>query len=274
MSENIFYSQLIRPTSMRSQYWKYFGFPANHTGSILSRKKIICTICNTSIAYNKNTTNLKAHLQARHEEQLLTLDQTPSKKIKLIYSPDLEGLKKKTKYEGSGASPKYLYENSSCFDEELSDMEQRYIEPDGKLTSSRTNDKTEHLDLTNSQVFEIAESPPSVDEVFTEDQNDNKKFFLIDNDINQHISTEPTSADGDKDQPEELIYRSDSPVDDIISCSSIVYEDTEEVLLQFFVESGMPAKIVEGNAFKKFCSLLNGNFQVPTAASVSFISLS
>lgn len=242
MSDDIFYSQLIRPATMRSQYWKYFGFPADHEGNILSRKKIICTICNTSIAYNKNTTNLKAHLQARHDEELLTLDQTPSKKIKLIYKPDLNGLKLEKNFEGTGASPKYLYENSSKFEQT-------------KFGG--------HMDFTNLPV----------DHETTEDGNDKT---LIDNDTDQTITSEPpeyvmASTKGKDEQ--DLIYRSDSPIDDIISYSGNVFEDTEEALLQLFVESGMSPEIVEGIAFKKFCSTLNADFQVPSAASVSLLSL-
>lgn len=195
---------------MRSRFWKYFGFPANLAGDILSRKKIICNICNTPIAYNKNTTNLKAHLQARHEEELLTLDIAPSKRIKLIYTPDLDG----------------------------------------------------QMDLANL---------PTVDEETTEGKHENKNVLI---DTDQTTSSEPpgyviASMEEEKLHLEELIYRSDSPADDMISYSSIVHEDAEEALLELFVESGMPYSLVEGVAFKKFCLTLNRNFQVPTAASVS-----
>lgn len=264
MDEEIIYSQLILPSTMRSKYWKYFGFPADHTG-ILSRKKIICTICHTSIAYNKNTTNLKAHLQARHCNSLLTLEQTPSKKIKLIYSADLDGLKTHMKSEECSASPKYLYlENTTDLDDELSEMEQRLIEPDGKSTSSRKNDiKNEFQVSPNSESFQATHT---VEEAMVTGNDSKNMIVLIDND--KPISSEPgyvmtTHTDDEKDQIEELIYRSDS----VDSCMSTVY-DADEALLQLIVESGMPAKVVEGRAFKRFCSTLNANFQVPTAALV------
>lgn len=51
---------------MRSQYWRYFGFPADEANNIITRTKIVCCICRRQIAYNKNTTNMSTHLIARH----------------------------------------------------------------------------------------------------------------------------------------------------------------------------------------------------------------
>ncbi|XP_036216618.2 uncharacterized protein [Bactrocera oleae] len=68
--ETIEYTHTTVPSSMRSPYWKYFGFPADSTNKILTRQKIICTICGTAITYNKNTSNLRTHLISRHPETL------------------------------------------------------------------------------------------------------------------------------------------------------------------------------------------------------------
>lgn len=59
---------LVVPASMRSQYWKYFGFPADESNNIITRDKIVCCICRRQIAYNKNTTNMSTHLIAKHIE--------------------------------------------------------------------------------------------------------------------------------------------------------------------------------------------------------------
>lgn len=53
------YQKLVIPTSMRSIYWRYFGFPANENGVILTKLKIICILCKHQIKYNRNTSNLK-----------------------------------------------------------------------------------------------------------------------------------------------------------------------------------------------------------------------
>ncbi|KAM7356098.1 uncharacterized protein ACRADG_001946 [Cochliomyia hominivorax] len=66
--EQIEYTRTVVPSSMRSPYWKYFGFPSDSSNNILTRQKIVCTICNTAIAYNKNTSNLRTHLMSKHVE--------------------------------------------------------------------------------------------------------------------------------------------------------------------------------------------------------------
>lgn len=66
--EQIEYTRTVVPSSMRSPYWKYFGFPSDSSNNILTRQKIVCTICNTIIAYNKNTSNLRTHLMSKHIE--------------------------------------------------------------------------------------------------------------------------------------------------------------------------------------------------------------
>lgn len=60
------YTKIIVPSSMRSPLWRYFGFPANENNEIINKKKIVCCICRTHIAYNKNTSNLSTHLNCKH----------------------------------------------------------------------------------------------------------------------------------------------------------------------------------------------------------------
>lgn len=65
-NDTIPYSKVVVPSSMRSPLWRFFGFPANDSNVIINRKRIICCICRTQIAYNKNTTNLSTHLHCKH----------------------------------------------------------------------------------------------------------------------------------------------------------------------------------------------------------------
>lgn len=81
------YSKIIRPTSMRSTYWKFFGFPADDSGSIITRRSVICSICGLALSYNKNTSNLKSHLRTKHPEQMNFTYNPPTKKTKFIYTP-------------------------------------------------------------------------------------------------------------------------------------------------------------------------------------------
>lgn len=68
------YKKLVVPPSMRSIYWKFFGFPATDDGDILTKVKIVCILCKTQIAYNRNTSNLRMHLQNKHAQELLELE--------------------------------------------------------------------------------------------------------------------------------------------------------------------------------------------------------
>lgn len=67
------YKKLVVPMSMRSPYWKYYGFPATDDGDILTKVKIVCVLCKSQLAYNKNTSNLRMHLQNRHPKELTEL---------------------------------------------------------------------------------------------------------------------------------------------------------------------------------------------------------
>lgn len=72
---------------MRSSHWQYFGFPADSSGNILTKKKIICTLCKSVLAYNKNTTNLKSHINAKHKEFEVHI-----KKLKVTEDPKKKNL--------------------------------------------------------------------------------------------------------------------------------------------------------------------------------------
>ncbi|XP_054158825.1 probable serine/threonine-protein kinase DDB_G0271402 [Oppia nitens] len=52
----------------RSEVWSYFGFIADDDGEIQDKKKAICKICASTLAYSGNTTNLFTHLKAMHPE--------------------------------------------------------------------------------------------------------------------------------------------------------------------------------------------------------------
>lgn len=71
--EDIRYATIVTPASMRSSYWKYFGFPADKSRTIITRSKIICKLCKNPIAYNKNTSNLRTHLNAKHPEYTIEI---------------------------------------------------------------------------------------------------------------------------------------------------------------------------------------------------------
>lgn len=68
------FKKLVVPTRMRSIYWKYFGFPANDDGRILTKAKIICILCKTQMTYNQNTSNLRMHLISKHRNAIQKIE--------------------------------------------------------------------------------------------------------------------------------------------------------------------------------------------------------
>ena len=78
----------------RSEVWSYFGFIADDEGEIQDKKKAICKICASTLAYSGNTTNLFTHLKAMHPEaqpqKLAPTNRTPRTGKKLIKrKPDM-----------------------------------------------------------------------------------------------------------------------------------------------------------------------------------------
>lgn len=73
-NQNVPYKKLVVPSAMRSIYWKCYGFPASENNEILTRNKIVCLLCKSQMIYNRNTSNLRMHLQNKHKHELETLE--------------------------------------------------------------------------------------------------------------------------------------------------------------------------------------------------------
>ena len=69
----------------KSEIWAYFGFMLDSDGVISDKKKMVCWICRTVIAYSGNTSNTTYHLQRMHsneyEKYLKTSGKTNSSDI-------------------------------------------------------------------------------------------------------------------------------------------------------------------------------------------------
>lgn len=104
------YKKLVVPQSMRSIYWKFFGFPADEKNKILTRVKIVCMLCKTQIAYNRNTSNLRMHLQNKHGQELYNLEMmTPPKKQNLTPEAKEKKAQKRALKEAMACSKEHLY---------------------------------------------------------------------------------------------------------------------------------------------------------------------
>jgi hypothetical protein len=107
---SITYRKLVVPQSMRSIYWKFFGFPADDDGEILTRVKIVCLLCKTQIAYNRNTSNLRMHLQNKHVQELHDLEaiSPPRKQIVTQESKERRAQKRMLK-AAMASSTQHIY---------------------------------------------------------------------------------------------------------------------------------------------------------------------
>ncbi|XP_020286493.1 zinc finger BED domain-containing protein 1-like isoform X2 [Pseudomyrmex gracilis] len=104
------YKKLVVPPSMRSIYWKFFGFPATDDGDILTKVKIVCILCKTQIAYNRNTSNLRMHLQNKHAQELLELESVSLGSRQVVNQEHKERKTPHKRVLKTGLAPaKYIY---------------------------------------------------------------------------------------------------------------------------------------------------------------------
>lgn len=154
---------------MRSNYWKYFGFPADSQSNILTKKKIICNICKTVLAYNKNTTNLKSHINAKHKEYEMF-----TKKIKLTEDPKIGQTTKNWKTDSTEEevkSNKYMkLMNETIKDDEyeVETLETNSMDEilhgneNEQVDDSETYMETEEILEPEFEYVRIAEEPPEI----------------------------------------------------------------------------------------------------------------
>lgn len=216
------FSRLIRPSSMRSTYWTYFGFPADDQNKILTRRKIICTLCNMAIAYNRNTTNLKVHLRSRHPE-LNVATQPKLKRVRYVYQP--------------------VNEVADDLDEEV--VVDAEVVVDGSVTSDFNSELIiDSDDIVKQESMLIEKDTEDVGYKIEYIEGDFKEVHVGD-DVQSDFSVEI----------EEI-----SEVEAEYNKRSVIIENTIDMAFQKIFISSMSTDITDGNDFRKFCSLLNYNF--------------
>lgn len=133
---------------MRSSHWQYFGFPADAQGNILTKKKIICTLCKSVLAYNKNTTNLKSHINAKHKEF-----EVSRKKIKVTEGPKINQ-KSKNWVQKVETKPK-INNYVKLMNETIKDNEY-----DIEILDTNSMDELEDNDDENYSPMEVQDDEP------------------------------------------------------------------------------------------------------------------
>lgn len=229
--DNIAFTRLIRPSSMRSTYWTYFGFPADEHNQILTRRKVVCTLCNSAIAYNRNTTNLKAHLSIKHPE----LDPTVQPKVKRV---------------------KYVYHPVDDEDEDVDDLpdegnpmgtDDHTVDDESIVISELDSDfliETDADELLIQENLLLENNKDTTEEV---------KFKV--EYVEQSDLVEPDEMYAQSDLSDEIEEMTEAPEEKTNNTLS-KDDDIHNAFLDIFI-SELSTEIGAGNEFRKFCSLLN-----------------
>ncbi|XP_055916891.1 uncharacterized protein LOC129949448 [Eupeodes corollae] len=191
ITQHIEYTRTVVPSTMRSPYWKFFGFPSDNSNNVLTKQKIICTLCNAVIAYNKNTSNLRTHIVARHPELLIELYNEKNKKNSEAAATSLLQDNRTSSSEPASKRPKIQYilggsesETHEASTSELKSFNEAIIEENEVIehTDDKTTDNSDFDDFSGSithntdyEFEEIELNPhkstlPIVDEVCLEDK--------------------------------------------------------------------------------------------------------
>ena len=60
---------IIANSAAKSDVWQYFGYPGTINNTILTKQRVICTLCYQDMPYKNNTSNLFSHLEHHHIQQ-------------------------------------------------------------------------------------------------------------------------------------------------------------------------------------------------------------
>lgn len=305
LHQQVFYSNLVRPTSMRSQYWKYFGFPADETGTILTRHKIICTICHATVQYNKNTTNLKAHLSIRHPIAFKDLNVKTVQKTKFIFSPNVNKsalqLAAATDYstpttsrifkpdaddeatsvanESNGddcdeSSVSYfVVETDDMVEEDVDDANEHYPDCDDMMgqaavvaTTETSNSPLQEADGAH----EVNNSYSIVEEIYLESE----ASVLRETSSATSVTVEPYPITDEPLESNDIKHvenddDGEDTEDEWTKKNDIVECPRAKAIAEMVIETGFFPSLISSHAFQQFCSKLDPNFTVPSKLSVS-----
>lgn len=234
-TDDITFSRLIRPSSMRSSYWTFFGFPADAQNQIITRRKIVCTLCNKAVAYNRNTTNLKVHLSSQHPELDIT-SQPKLKRVKYVHHPVDED-DENVEEVSSSRQPMVLAET-----EDVSSMVS-CVNHDFSVDAETDEGLRQDIIIEECDTEEVGYKIEYIDESDFVDQIERT------DDMESHARVESVVKI-------DLAHEEDKERSDAID------KAFENLLI-----SSLSTEFAEGNEFREFCSLLN--YVVPEQQIVS-----
>lgn len=305
-NETIPYSKIVVPSSMRSPLWKYFGFPADKNNEIITKKKIVCCICHSYIAYNKNTTNLSTHLNCRHPEYL---NNSRKKRIKIDQIDESLISSKRSKVsEIPNSDPEWCIE-----DDDSHSQTKDALHPTRIVGKCHVENKSQHMsNMIEVFISEEAKTSPKSPEDQSAQMIDDDYELIIsadEQDNNQLIETlnysnKDYSEDTESNSVEDLTQKNDdfmaqeflTDMHDIseptlydskssqqsVSTGKIEMGNKDrdsreadkqeiDVMQQFkifLIKDLVSSSIVDGDGFKSLIKTLSPNINIPNAAQV------
>lgn len=206
------YNNLVVPMAMRSNYWKYFGFPSNDGQKIITRSKVICALCRATLAYNKNTTNLKSHLMARHKSTLakvLRQNELGKRGIPIPISSEFPEIHKLI--TSLAPSPRKRIKNCKIKLELFDDYEiEEYDFEPGEIDESKEEfvvipkDEEEHIEMIDHEVSSDIEYNPQLN---NQEQSNIHDDNIVE--INDDIEEDDNHFEGDEHNRNNNNYNDD-----------------------------------------------------------------
>lgn len=262
------YNKIVVPSSMRSNYWKFFGFPANKYNEITNKSRIVCAICGASIAYNKNTTNLQTHLSTRHPEIVREyFSRTGKKRCGIKMSQSMvetvdehaswqESTRIKVKMVVSQPHPTGIVTKTSVKSEPMSD-EQETADDEDNIDEHDGPNTTEYTGLHCDGIETLSEN------LVYADGDD----LLTDYPTTVSLSVESVGANVMCDD----VTATDEQMDETGRRSTSMLEcdiDMVAELSKLVVTDLLPLEFIEGEGFQRLMKKLIGRLELPKSAAV------
>lgn len=294
------YNKIVVPSSMRSIYWKFFGFPANKHNEITNKQRIVCAICGTTIAYNKNTTNLQTHLNTRHPEivkEYFPNERSSSAKRRVSASLRPAEKAKRIKVETIDSESWNTYTNTkiktispqphptgilvkAAVQTALTDVRHaEYDDQDGEEEiieefEVHQNEFMECDDIeTVAENLEYADTEEQPNTFSTKDQSFSIHLMNVDRiklpkDKQCKDSADESNRIGESfDGRASVEDKSKQPELDHANICNHTIDITEETA-KFIVTDLLPVDLVEGKGFQLYINSLAKDIVLPTAAEV------
>lgn len=290
------FQKLVVPASMRSQYWRYFGFPADDSNNILTREKIVCCICRRQIAYNKNTTNLSTHLIAKHidiMQKYFPNDIKPSSSAKRLKTSKTPNKRVKCeKNESDRWSDDYVYAKTETEAKEVEILTKTDANSESLRVLVTTEDGEEFIETLDYDecpgIFGLDSPSFSGEEPNESSQHEflNEEYLISNAAADNDVASQAPSQEGDQEKIFIDVYvdktskrspQKKATADNGAPATKLVKygresretsnrlgePDVAEAIKNFVVSDILSPSIVDGIGFHSLLKSISGHTDIP-----------